>query len=301
MFIEDPMPHGKSIRIFLGDGEATGIRYLELVGWTGQALLVPRSRIAELKDWQESSRPGVYLLLGQSEDGTQAAYIGESENVRDRIGTHLRDECYDFTEAILITSKDENLTKGHVKFLECRMHEESLKAERFDLWNSSKPAPTNLPRPDAEAMEEFLDNVKIIVQTIGCSLFTSAAQAVPQDEIPPELLLNCPDLRVKAKGRQTDEGFLVSKGSCSTKQEAAQLGQTYKTLRHNLISRGILVEGSDNYKFDADYLFNSSSAAAAVISGSNRSGPQNWKNAQGDSLSVIEARRLPLVRSDSST
>lgn len=287
------MSHGKSIRIFLGDGEATGIRYLELVGWTGQALLVPRSRLSELKSWPESARPGVYLLIGQAEEESQAAYIGESENVRDRIGTHLRNEDYDFAEVILFTSKDENLTKGHVKYLEGRMHEEALRADRFEIWNSSKPAATKLPRPDAEAMEEFLDNLKLLVQSVGCSLFTPVAQAAPQDKPLPELFMKCPDLAVEARGRQTDEGFLVLENSTATKQEAAQLGQTYKNLRSALIAKGTLIDADSTYRFATDHLFNSSSAAAAVVGGSNRSGPQNWKNAQGETLKDIEAKSLP--------
>lgn len=291
------MAHGRSIRIFLHDAEATGIRYLELVGWTGQALLIPRSRVAELRDWPESARPGVYLLLGHTDDGTPAAYIGESENVRDRIASHLRTEEYDFSEVILFTSKDENLTKSHVKFLEGRMHEQAATADRFAIWNSSTPAATNLPRPDAEAMHEFLDNLKLLIQTIGCSIFTPASQAVPQTAELPELTMSCPDLGVRATGRQTDEGFLVILNSQATKQEAAQLGQTYKNLRQNLLSKGVLVETEGHYTFSEDCLLNSSSAAAAVVAGSNRSGPQSWRNARGESLKEIEAGRLAAMPS----
>jgi hypothetical protein len=269
------------------------------VGWTGQALLVPRSRVAELRDWPEASRPGVYLLLGEDESGTPAAYIGESENVRDRIAAHLRAEEYDFAEVILFTSKDENLTKSHVKFLEGRMHEHAVSADRYAIWNNSTPATANLPRPDAEAMNEFLDNLKLLVRTIGCTLFTPAAEAVPQIGPLPELTMSCPDLGVQAKGRQTDEGFLVSKDSQATKQEAAQLGQTYKNLRQNLVSKQVLLDAGVCYVFTEDHLFTSSSAAAAVVAGSNRSGPQTWKNAEGQSLRDIEAGGLAATASQS--
>ena len=57
------MPIGKSIRIYLADSTVAGIRYAELVNWTGQAVACPRNRLGELVAWPETSKPGVYLLF----------------------------------------------------------------------------------------------------------------------------------------------------------------------------------------------------------------------------------------------
>ncbi len=82
---------GKSVRLYLNEGIVTEIKFFELVNWTIQGLVCPRSRIAELKNWPESQRPGVYVLLGDDETGEFkfSAYIGESEDVFDRLKTHL--------------------------------------------------------------------------------------------------------------------------------------------------------------------------------------------------------------------
>lgn len=293
------MAHGKSIRIYLGNGEAAGIRYVELFGWTGQAMVVPRSRIAELKDWPESARAGVYLLLGQEDNGKSAVYIGESENVFGRIINHLKNGDRDFTEVILCTSKDENLTKAHVKFLECRMYDEAKRSARYALWNENTPAQTKLPRPDAEAMEEFLDNLKTLVQTLGYPVFTplvEPAEVAPSPTVQlPELSFTCQNQNITAKGRRTDEGFLVLKDSDASLEDAPALGPGYKALRQTLCEQGILIQSGRKLCFSADYLFRSPSAAASVISGYQAAGPQVWQNAAGESLKQIEAKLLPEV------
>ena len=76
---------GKSIRIYLADG-TLGIRHAKVVNWTGKAIVVPRHRLSELRGWEQSQRPGVYFLFGEDPaTGEELAYIGESENVFDRL------------------------------------------------------------------------------------------------------------------------------------------------------------------------------------------------------------------------
>jgi len=50
---------GRSIRIYLADSEAGGIRHAEIVNWTVQALAFPRNCVSELKSWREVRRQGV--------------------------------------------------------------------------------------------------------------------------------------------------------------------------------------------------------------------------------------------------
>jgi hypothetical protein len=57
------MPIGKSIRVFLADSTVAGIRFAEVVNWTGQAIACPRSRLGELMTWPEVAKPGVYFLF----------------------------------------------------------------------------------------------------------------------------------------------------------------------------------------------------------------------------------------------
>ena len=112
---------GKTIRIYLADGSVSGIRHAEIVNWTGQAVSSPRTKNKSLVDWDESKKPGVYFLFGiDEESGRDAVYIGEAENVFDRLQNHIANKDF-WNEVIFFTNKDENLTKSHVKYLESRL------------------------------------------------------------------------------------------------------------------------------------------------------------------------------------
>ena len=158
---------GKSIRIYLADGNAIGIRHAEIVNWTGQALACPRSRFADLREWPEVKRPGVYFLFGTDEQSQEPmAYIGEAEVVLDRVATHLSQKAF-WSELVAFTNKDENLTKSHVRYLEARLISQALSARRYTLENTTSPQVPLLPRPDRDAMEEYLDSVRTLLGALG--------------------------------------------------------------------------------------------------------------------------------------
>ncbi|MFK3975886.1 GIY-YIG nuclease family protein [Shewanella vesiculosa] len=125
------MSKGRQIKIYLADGSVTGIRHAEIMGWTGQALTVPRSKVKELSEWEESLKPGVYFLFGVDEEtGNDAVYIGEAEQVASRIQQHLSGKDF-WNEVVCFTNKDENLTKAHVKYLESRLVALTNQANRY--------------------------------------------------------------------------------------------------------------------------------------------------------------------------
>jgi hypothetical protein len=43
-----------------------------------------------------------------------------------------------------------------------------------------------------------------------------------------------------------------------------------------LVDQGALTEEGASYRFERDVLFGSSSAAASVVAGTRRSGPESW-------------------------
>uniref|UniRef100_UPI0026370576 GIY-YIG nuclease family protein n=1 Tax=Flavobacterium sp. TaxID=239 RepID=UPI0026370576 len=147
---------GKSIRIYLKDGSVSGIRQAEVVNHTIQALSSPRNKLSDLNKYfqKESNRPGVYFLIGEDDNNKTTVYIGESENVWDRLKSH--DLKKDFwSEVIVFTSKDDNLTKSHVKFLESRLISIAISADRYAVSNSISPNLSSLPLADQDSMEDF--------------------------------------------------------------------------------------------------------------------------------------------------
>jgi hypothetical protein len=55
---------GKQIRLYLADGTPGGLLTAEIMNWTGHVVAAPRSDLAALLERQETSRTGIYLLLG---------------------------------------------------------------------------------------------------------------------------------------------------------------------------------------------------------------------------------------------
>ncbi len=171
------MTRGHSIRIFLADGTVTGIRHAEVVNWTGQAVACPSNRVGDLKEWEESQRPGVYLLFGADEaTGRAAGYIGEAEHVLDRMQDHLANKDF-WNEIILFTNKDQNLTKAHVRYLESRLVDAAKLSKRYVVLNSTTPTAALLPRGDRDAMEDFLDQARAVVLA-GSGAATKAADSM---------------------------------------------------------------------------------------------------------------------------
>jgi hypothetical protein len=212
------MTIGKTIRIYLADGTPLGIRHAELVNWSGQAVVCPRGRMGELASWNECQRPGVYILVGDDESGTKdLVYIGEAENVLTRLQGHRNKDFW--TRVVFFTSKDDNLTKAHVKYLEARIIELALDADRARVENGNSPQRPSLPRAERDSMEEFLGPVRTLLGALGFNLLQPIARGSSQRGESGELgstsrlRFNPPKRVIDAEGASTDEGFVVYAGA----------------------------------------------------------------------------------------
>ncbi|MBN1125186.1 MAG: hypothetical protein JXA82_09265, partial [Sedimentisphaerales bacterium] len=78
---------GKSIRIFLVDGQPNGLLTAEIMNWTGKVIVAPRAQLAKLAERNDVRRTGTYLLVGPSPNviNRDCVYVGESDNVLSRI------------------------------------------------------------------------------------------------------------------------------------------------------------------------------------------------------------------------
>lgn len=297
------MPQGKSIRIHLADGTVTGVRHAEVVNWTGQAIICPRTRVPELADWNEAIRPGVYILFGSDPESAQPlAYVGEAENVYDRLQQQVANKEF-WVETVFFSNKDQNLTKAHVKYLESRFLELASAGKRYKLENGNIPVRPALPRGDRDSMEEFIGQARGLLGVLGHRILepAPAATAAVQSQDHPsaiaaeshrenlvgvELFLHASNLSAKAV--LADEGLVVRAGSQAAKDSTTKLQLGYRKLRENLLAQGILSDAGAVLTFSSDQLFSSPSQAAAVIVGYSINGRYHWRDANGVSLSTIE-------------
>lgn len=297
------MAIGKSIRVYLADATVTGIRYAELVNWTGHAIACPRNRLNELSKWPEVAKPGVYFLFeSRFGDSKPLAYVGESENVCQRLTSHDKNKEF-WNEVIIFTSKDENLTKAHIKYLESTLVCLSKQANRYQLENGNTPQESSLPRADRDAMEEFVFNVRMVLGVLGYPILEpilqtnhseeSTAELSNKSEVNPLGELTFTVNNLIAKGATTDEGFVLKKGSQLSKINTNSLPGKLANIKDRLLKDGTITDDGDTLIATEDILLSSSSYAAAIVAGTSRSGPQSWKALNGKTIKQIEDASLP--------
>src|SRR5437870_299455 len=111
---------GRQIRIYVLGDDPQSLKTVELGNWTGKAIVGPRSELATaLQSREELRQPSLYFLLAPAADNPALTevYIGEAEDFAARVRSHEKDK--DWWEAFVVfVSKDANLTKAHVRYLE---------------------------------------------------------------------------------------------------------------------------------------------------------------------------------------
>ena len=276
-----------TIKLFLVHGDAKRLRTAELSNWTGKAVAGPRSELDGVLSRDETEKSGVYFLIGtDSESGNPAVYVGEAESIRDRLRGHLDKDFWN--HVVFFISKDENLTKAHIRYLEGRLINQAKLAGRALVINGQSSG-SKLPESDREDMEIFLDRIHQLMPVLGADALLPIGS--PPDKHAKKRILICEIKGLKATGHPTPTGFVVLKGSQAVLKERASAHQYPYTLasRRRLIEDGTLVVEGDFLKFTRDSEFSSPSAAATVVHGGSANGLLAWKSKDGKTLKELEA------------
>src|SRR3989442_15662122 len=276
-----------TIKLFLVHGDAKRLRTAELSNWAGKAVAGPRSEVDTVLARDEALKSGVYFLSGtDSESGRPAVYVGEAESIRDRLRGHLDRDFWN--HVVFFVSKDENLTKAHVRYLEGRLIEQAKLAGRALVMNCQSSG-SRLPESEREDMEIFLERIHQLMPVLGAdALLPIGLVAEGRAE---QAILVCEIKGLKAIGHLTPTGFVVLKGSQAVLKERASAHQYPYTLvsRKKLIEDGTLIQDGDHLVFTRDAEFSSPSAAATVVYGGSANGLLAWKNKVGKTLKELEA------------
>jgi hypothetical protein len=276
-----------TIKLFLPFGDPKKIRTAEISNWSGKAVAAPRTDLDHLLARPEMSKPGVYILLGVDETtGGPLGYVGEAEVVGERLKQH---KVKDFWHsAIVFVSKDENLTKSHIRHLEGRIISTAQKIGRCTVTNAVSSG-AHLPESDTHDMDVFFERVTQLLPVLGSDML--APVAPKPTETSPSEIFTVQRKGAVAKGMMSPNGFVVFGGSTAALKErpSAQVHAGWiLALRNQLVQQGTLVPDGDYLKFTKDTEFASPSAAAGVVFGGNAAGPAVWKNTAGLTLKQLE-------------
>lgn len=249
------MARGKSINLFLMDGDANGRMKCTLANWTGIAYKIPKTELDRCKERDDLKQSGVYFLFGTSDEtGKGVVYIGQvgarknGEGILHRLQEHKRNPEKDYwTEAIVFTTSNNSFGPTEISYLENRFCKLAIEANRYDVKNGNDPTPCNITEEKESEMEEFIDYSKVIMGTLGHKLFVpliSKSVQEPQESTGAEKFESAPlHLKrtiknigtVEANGMQTADGFVVFKGSLISLQDDDTIPTVIKERRKTLL------------------------------------------------------------------
>jgi hypothetical protein len=276
-----------TIKIFLVHGDPKRLRTAEISNWTGKAVAGPRSEFEGVISRDEAEGSGIYFLTGSDpESGKPSIYVGEAECIRDRLKSHLQKDFWN--QVAFFVSKDENLTKAHIRHLEGKLIEQAREVSRALVVNNQSSG-ARLPESDRADLETFLEKVNQLLPVLGIELLVPTV-AKPEADLEVELL-SCEIKGVKARGHLSPNGFVILSGSQAVLNERPS---THKypwalNMRLKLKEEGCLAIATDSLVFTRDVEFTSPSAAAAVVHGGHANGLTAWKDSHGRTLKQIEA------------
>lgn len=291
---------GKSINLFLMDGDANGRIKCTLANWTGVAYKIPRTELDKCKERDDLKQSGVYFLFGKSDETEKGVvYIGQAgarkngEGILNRLQDHKRNPEKDYwTEAIVFTTSNNSFGPTEISYLENRFCNLAIEANRYEVKNGNDPTSGNITEEKESEMEEFIDYAKVIMGTLGHKLFepinkftmTKSEESAVKDKNTACLYLERTIKgvgKVEAKGTQTTEGFVVLRGSHISLMDDDNIPSVIKERRKNapVNEQGVLQE---------DMLFTSPSYAAVFVIGKIANGLTSWKTKNGQTLKSLE-------------
>ena len=270
---------GKTISIYLPDGNPRSIKVCNLRDSIVSAVLIPRSKFKNFSNRDELQRAGIYFLIGEHDEAViQEIYIGEAEVLLDRLRNHNTNK--NFWKYLICFTSDSGknpLNKAHVKYLESIASEFAQKANKCELKQDKASTKAKLSDSDRDFVLDVFDDIKILISALGYPIFDEKTEE-KKDQF------TCEGRGVKAKGEYSEEGLLVYEGSEASLDNVNSIGESAVNLKEKLVESKILKKKGNKYLFTKNYLFKSPSSASAVVLGNSSNGWESWKDSKGKTL-----------------
>ena len=273
---------GRTVTTYLIDGDPKGTRYSFISNKICQMFVVPRSNLSYLSEQEKLQKPAFYILIGEDEATKPQAYIGETENFKERVKDHDNKKAF-WQKALIFVSKDEDMTKADVQYLEYKAIAEAKKANTFILnENKQIPKAPNLPEHQRDAIDEFFEDIKFLTSFMSCNIFEISQ---PKEEH----LFYTKGRGSNAIGFYHSAGFTVLKGSVIANSSVPSF--TWSEKRNRMIKEYANFDNG-NYIIDSDITFSSPSTASMFCLGRPSNGWSDWKDKDENTLDSVYRKHL---------
>jgi hypothetical protein len=276
-------PTPKTLQVFLPEGTPAGIQIAELTTRIVQAISVPRTHLKQFFARPEAQHVGTYFLFGGDDDSSKPlAYIGQTENLKQRLKNHDANKEF-WTRAVVLVSRTHSFTQAHIKWLEWNAIAQAIEAKRFNLKNGDSGSEPHVTEAIQADLHEIFETGSLLLQSLGYPIFQPLIATDAPDDKNDTLYLTIRE--TNAKGRFGDSGFVVFKGSvCSHDVSPHAKESPFARKRAKMVEDGIIKEQNGRLVFDENFNFNSPSGASCILAGRHTNGWLDWKTADGKTL-----------------
>lgn len=283
------MVYASTLSLFLADGTAEGLKIIEKSNWNGCGLVCPRVLFPQHKTREELTKPGVYLLVGKSDDEGvgRRLYIGEGDPTISRVSSHYREKDW-WNEVIVFTAKDQTLNKAFVQFFEAELVQKAVKTGRYQIENGNRPIKPSLSEKDRAICEGFMRELLLCLPILGIGLHVGVSEFENADG-----MFFISSKGIDAKGGEVADGFVVFAGSEAVIKETNTVSNGIRKIRQGLFEQGVLQDREGGKAvFVKDFLFGSPSTASSVVLGASTNGRDTWRNKAGETLKVVQLAKI---------
>lgn len=280
----------KTIQMKIFNGNPNGIIMCELSNWNGRVYKISRSDLNNFSKREDSNNTGLYFLFGKDDQNFDTVYVGEAEQIVNRLKNHIPDKNY-WNDCIAVISKDNILNKAHVKFLENKFYNIIKSCDKTNVINVTIPTCSSVSEYDEAMLYEFIENTKLLINTLGYNIFSSPEyeQVKNDNDSGSDKLFYIKTQRgADAIGMSASDGFWVLKGSKIANKPTSSVPSATIKYINKLQSSAVIVDN----QFTKDHCFSSPSLAASIVMTRSANGLTEWKDKNGKTLKEIEQSNI---------
>lgn len=288
------MVKGQNVNLFLLDGEVTGRIKCTLANWTGLVYKIPRSLLDESKEISALHQSAIYMLFGMDDNNEPLVYIGQAgirkndDGVLQRLKEHDTDSSKDFwTEAVVLTTSNDSFGPTDLNFLENRYYKLIKEINRYKVFNENEPTLGNVTEEKVSELLAYIEFSKLPIGLLGKKVLTPIDELAESSRSDGDVIYTMTQKVgsevITGYAKETNEGFLLLKGSKVSHKTAQTISESLK------LRRKTAKKDNDNC-ITEDILFNSPSTAAMFLIGQTANGLILWKNKEGVNLKEIRNR-----------
>lgn len=273
------MSISKKLEIIYHNGQPDGIRSIRRHLSTMTIYVIPRPLLSEAKKLTGIHRPGIYYLIGETDDNKIAQiYVGQTRNGVGRLDDHNRSKDF-WNKAIMFLADNKTFSLDMISGLEAFAIGKAIEAKRYEVENTVNPK-YEIDEYDLPLIEEVYEEIKFIMATQGYKMENSKTTLNEAN------MLHTTRNGTQALGVYDGEKFEVLEGSEIDMSRKCHSDKMEK-LRQTAIQNGNIVCSHGKHILNVSVPFTSPSSAAMFVLGGSTNGWTEWKNKDGKTLDEV--------------